>query len=94
MESVGGLFCTSWSPSMVAPLVPPQLEHGELPAQTAPPIPTPEATSAAPPTTPTTLTTTHSALFQQMAEIRAHQTANCYSPPDSAAPQSPAFALA
>ena len=37
---------------MVAPLVPPQLEHGELPTETTPPVPTPEATSTAPPTTP------------------------------------------
>ncbi|RVW69820.1 hypothetical protein CK203_061167 [Vitis vinifera] len=41
------------APPMVAPPVPPQPEHGELPAQTVPPIPTPEATFVAPPTTPT-----------------------------------------
>ena len=86
---------------MVAPSVPPQLEQGELPAETALPMPTLEATSVAPPTAsnipliaPTTsepsitissseframvhtfqtLTTTHSALFQQMAEMYAHQ---------------------
>ncbi|RVW69429.1 hypothetical protein CK203_061778 [Vitis vinifera] len=38
---------------MVAPPMPPQLEHGKLPAETIPPVPTPKATSAAPPTTPT-----------------------------------------
>ena len=38
---------------MVAPLVPPQPEHGELPIETTPPVPTPEATSIALPTTPT-----------------------------------------
>ena len=86
---------------MVAPPVPPQSEKDKLLAETAPPVPTPEATSAALPTTPivppivsTTsessiiisasefhalvhtfqaLTTTHSTLFQQMAEMRAHQ---------------------
>ncbi|WKA13117.1 hypothetical protein VitviT2T_030449 [Vitis vinifera] len=73
----------------------------ELPAETTPPVPTPKATSAAPPTTSTvplvapntsessitisasefcalvhtfqTLTTTHSAFFQKMAEMHAHQ---------------------
>ena len=35
---------------MVAPLVPPQPEHGKLPVETAPLVPTLEATSAAPPT--------------------------------------------
>nr|CAN83413.1 hypothetical protein VITISV_011239 [Vitis vinifera] len=76
-------------------------EHDELLTKTTPLVPTPEATSAAPPTIPTippvapttsessitisasefralvhifqTLTTTHSALFQQMVEMRAHQ---------------------
>ena len=38
---------------MVALPVPPQPEHGELPAETALPVPTPKATSAAPPMTPT-----------------------------------------
>ncbi|RVW19613.1 hypothetical protein CK203_117246 [Vitis vinifera] len=52
MESVGGLFCTSKSPPMVAPPVPPQPEQGKLPTETAPPVPTPEAISTAPPTTP------------------------------------------
>ncbi|KAL6348315.1 hypothetical protein AAG906_005614 [Vitis piasezkii] len=41
MESVGRLFCTSKNPS-----------HGST-SSTAPPMPTPEATSAAPPVTPT-----------------------------------------
>ena len=86
---------------MVALPVPPRLKQDELPVETTPPVPTPEATSAAPPMTPTsppiapttvessitisamefcalvhtfqTLTTTHSALFQQMVEMRAHQ---------------------
>ena len=86
---------------MVAPPVPPQPEHGELPIEATPAVPTLEATFAAPPTTPNvspvapttsepsitilasefhalvhtfqTLTTTHSTLFQQMAEMRVHQ---------------------
>ena len=86
---------------MVAPPVLPQPEQGVLSAETTPPVPTLEATFAAPPTTPTvppvvpttsepsisisgsefcalvhtfqTLTTTHSAIFQKMAEIRDHQ---------------------
>ena len=37
---------------MVAPPVPPQPEQGKLPTETAPPVPTPEAISTAPPTTP------------------------------------------
>ena len=88
-------------PPMVAPLEPPQPEHGEPPIETAPPVPTPEATFTTLPTSPTvppvmpttsepsitisalefcvlvhtfqTLTTTHSAIFQKMAEIRDHQ---------------------
>ena len=86
---------------MVAPPVPPQPEQGKLPTETAPPVPTPEAISTAPPTTPIvppvapttsepsitisasefralvhtfqTLTTTHTTIFQQMAEMCAHQ---------------------
>ena len=38
---------------MVAPPGTPQLEQDELSAETVPPVLTPEATSAAPPTTPT-----------------------------------------
>ena len=38
---------------MVAPPVPPQPKQGELPAETTPPVPTPQATSAASPTPPT-----------------------------------------
>ena len=88
-------------PPMVALPVPPRPKQDELPVETTPPVPTLEATSAAPPMTPTsppiapttvepsitisamefcalvhtfqTLTTTHSALFQQMVEMRAHQ---------------------
>ena len=36
---------------MVAPPVLLEPEQGELPTKTAPPVPTPEATSTAPPTT-------------------------------------------
>nr|CAN67907.1 hypothetical protein VITISV_009839 [Vitis vinifera] len=85
---------------MVAPPMPLQTEQGELSTKTIPPVPMPEATSAAPPMTPTvlpvasttsepsitiyasefrglihtfqTLTTTHAAIFQQMAEMHAH----------------------
>ena len=35
---------------MVAPPMPPQPEQGELPAETTPPMPTPQATSTTPPT--------------------------------------------
>ena len=52
-NQLAGYSAPLGAPPMVALPVPPQPEHGELPAQTAPPIPTPEATSAAPPTTPT-----------------------------------------
>ncbi|KAL6332301.1 hypothetical protein AAG906_004863 [Vitis piasezkii] len=38
---------------MVAPPVPPQPKQDELPIETAPPMPAPQATSAAPPTTST-----------------------------------------
>ncbi|KAL6325921.1 hypothetical protein AAG906_038412 [Vitis piasezkii] len=41
------------APPIVAPPVPPQPKHGELPADTTPPVPTPEATSSALLTTPT-----------------------------------------
>ena len=40
------------APPMVAPLVPPQPEHGELPTEATPAVLTLEATFAAPPTTP------------------------------------------
>ena len=96
---------------MVAPPKPLQTEHaqstpvpteqGELLIETIPPVPMPEAVSAAPPMTPTvpsvapttskpsitisalkfrglvptlqTLSTTHTALFQQMAKMRSQQ---------------------
>ena len=38
---------------MVAPPVPPQPEQGKLSAETAPPVPAPQATSTVPPTTST-----------------------------------------
>ncbi|XP_034701971.1 lysine-rich arabinogalactan protein 19-like [Vitis riparia] len=53
MESVGRLFCTARSPSHGSTTSAPRLEQGELPVETAPPVPTPEATVAALPTTPT-----------------------------------------
>ncbi|KAL6329836.1 hypothetical protein AAG906_037549 [Vitis piasezkii] len=96
-----GYFAPPRAPPMVAPLVPLRPEQGELSVETTASVPTLEATSGAPPTTPTvplvalttsepsitisasefcalvhtfqTLTTTHSALFQQMVEMRAHQ---------------------
>ncbi|RVW60088.1 hypothetical protein CK203_086593 [Vitis vinifera] len=60
---------------MVAPLVPTQPEQGEFPTKTAPPVPTPEATSAAPPMTPTVppvaLTTSESSITISVSEFRA-----------------------
>ncbi|RVW38729.1 hypothetical protein CK203_077535 [Vitis vinifera] len=53
MESVGGYSAPPGVPPMVAPPVLPQPEQGVLSAETTPPVPTLEATFAAPPTTPT-----------------------------------------
>ena len=60
---------------MVALPVPPQPEHGELPAETALPVPTPKATSAALPTTctipPVVPTTTESSITISASEFCA-----------------------
>ena len=54
-NQLAGYFAPPGAPPMVAPPVPPQLEQDELPTKTTPLVPTPEATSAA---LPTTLTVT------------------------------------
>ena len=48
-----GYSAPSGVPHMVAPPMPPQPEQGELPAETTPPVPTPQVTFATPPTPPT-----------------------------------------
>ncbi|RVX02586.1 hypothetical protein CK203_016565 [Vitis vinifera] len=75
MKSVGGLFCTSWSPSHGSTSSAPTPEQSELPIETVPPVPIPEATYAAPFVTPTvppvTPTTSEPSITIFASEFRA-----------------------
>ena len=72
-------------PPMVAPPVPPQPEQGELPTETIPPVPRPEATSAAPPMThtvpPISPTTSKSSITISASEFRSLIHVFRHSPP-------------